>query len=225
MSRRFFVSVSLLLSLASAVGAQEPGLELDADGRLVLHSLPLVLGDDQVRPHLTEGLTTTFLFRIDPKGVRFGEGKPRPGARIEIRYELWDEVFYVAAGSVDGTLVRRTLESMGELESWWRSLRLVVSGSDLFASGLDPPRPREAKVSLDVVPFTQAEQRDAQRWFSETLDEAGKSGAEELADSADKSPDTLDRTFHLLMATAIQRRALVSYRWTVPIADGRPEGG
>lgn len=223
MSRRLFVSVSLLLSLASAVEAEEPGLELDADGRLVLHSLPPVLGDDEVRPHLTQGLTTTFLFRIDPKGVRFGAGKPRPGARIEIRYELWDEVFYVAAGAADGTLVRRTLESMGELESWWRSLRLVVAASDLFASGLDPPR--EAKVALDVVPFTQAEQRDAQRWFSETLDEAGKSGAEELADSADKSPDTLDRTFHLLMATSIQRRALVSYRWIVPIEEGRPAGG
>ncbi len=214
------VLLVLLTSLGSPLAAQEPpGLEFDADGRLVLHSLPPVLGHDEVRPNLTKGLTTTFLLRVDPKGTRL-RARPRPqgGARIEIRYELWDEVFHVATGTADGGLVRRTLDSFGELESWWQGLRLVVAGSVVSGSGTDPPRPREARVELDVVPFSQAEQRDTQRWFSESLDDAGSSGAEDIADSADKTSRTLDRTFHLLMATSIHRRALASYGWTVPIA-------
>ncbi len=213
--------LALLLSiLGSTLAAQEPpGLEFDADGHLVLHSLPPVLGHGEVRPNLTKGLTTTFLLRVEAKGPRLrSKPKPRGGARIEIRYELWDEVFHVATGTADGGFQRRTLDSFGELESWWSSLRLVVAGRELFASGLDPPPPREAKVELDVVPFSQAEQRDTQRWFTESLDDAGTSGAEDIADSADKTSQTLDRTFHLLMATSIQRRALASFRWTVPIA-------
>lgn len=208
----------LVLLLSAPLHAEEPGLELDPDGRLVLHSLPPVLGDEQVRPHLTKGLTATFLFRVDPQGIRIRrEGS---GARVEIRYELWDEVFHVAAGTADGAVERRELDSFGELELWWRDLRLVVAG-ETFTNGNNPPPPRQARVELDLVPFSQAEQIDAQRWFSESLDDAAKSGGEEVAESAEEPADTLDRTFHLLMATSIQRPALVSYRWTVPITVGQ----
>jgi hypothetical protein len=185
----------------------------------VLHSLPAVLDDDAVSPHLFRGLTTTFFFRVEPAGGRVRKPLPPPGVTIEIRYELWDEVFHVATGTADGRVEIRTLESFGDLESWWRGLRVVVAGGEPVRDGLDPP-PREARVELDVVPFSQAEQRDTQRWFSESLEDAGKTAAEEVAESADRTPDTLERTFHLLMATSIQRRALASYRWTVPIVQG-----
>lgn len=207
----------LILLLAAPLRAEDPGLELDPDGRLVLHSLPAVLAEELVRPHLTRGLTATFLFRVDPQGLRIR--RQGSGARVEIRYELWDEVFHVAAGTADGAVDRRELDSFGELELWWRDLRLVVAGAT-YLDGLDPPPRRQARVELDLVPFSQAEQIDAQRWFSDSLDEAAKSGAEEVAESAEQPAGTLDRTFHLLMATSIRRPALVSYRWTVPIEVG-----
>ena len=219
--RRGAILVLLLSGVASALAAQGPALEFEPGGRLVLHSLPTILEDDDVSTHLTRGLTTTFLFRVEPEGARARQ-KPRRlrGATIEIRYELWDEVFHVATGTLDGRVERRTLESFGELESWWRGLRLTVAGGEPFRAGIDPPRPKMATVELDVVPFSQAEQRDTRRWFSETLDDASRSGTETLAETAEKDPDTLERTFHLLMATSIQRRALVSYRWDVPIVQG-----
>lgn len=219
MIRRGLLPVLLLSALAPALRAAGPALEFDAGGRLVLHSLPPVLEDEAVSPNLTRGLTTTFLFRVEPEGAR-ARKKPAGGVTIEIRYELWDEVFHVATGTADGRVERRTLDSLGELESWWRGLRLVVAGGEPTRSGLDPPPPRVARVELDVVPFSQAEQRDTQRWFSESLEDAGESAAEEVAESADKAPDALERTFHLLMATSIERRALASYRWTVTIVQG-----
>lgn len=224
MIRRRLAVLFLLLSLALALEAQEPSLEVDADGRLILHSLPPVLEDEEVRPHLTKGLTTTFLFHVEPKGLRLKK-KEQGRARIEIRYELWDEVFHVALGTADGQVERRTLDSLGELESWWEGLRLVVTGADRRPRKPTASPPRAAKVSLDVVPFSQAEQRDTQRWFSEALGAAGHSASghsatEDVAESAEKPADTLDRTFHLLMSTSIQREALISYRWNVPIVRG-----
>lgn len=215
------LSYLLLAALSPALAADGgPALEFDDGGRLVLHSLPPVLDDETVSPHLTRGLTTTFFFRVEPVGGRVRRPEATPGVTIEIRYELWDEVFHVATGTADGRVESRTLDSFGELESWWRGLRVVVAGGEPASRTYDPPRPREARVELDVVPFSQAEQRDTQRWFSESLEDASQSGAEDVAESAARAPDTLERTFHLLMATSIQRRALASYRWTVPIVQG-----
>lgn len=222
-ARLTLIALTVCTAQASTTGilrAEEPSLELDAQGRLVLHSLPPVLDEAEVAPHLTRGLTTTFLFRVDPKGLRVKKkepGTPR-AARVEIRYELWDEVFHVATAAADGKVERRTLDSLGELASWWEGLRLVVAGE--FRQRSQPRPAGEARVSLDVIPFSRAEQRDTQRWFSETLDDAGRAATEGVAESADHTTDTLGRTFNLLMATSIQRQALASYHWDVPIVAG-----
>lgn len=224
-----FLGVALLTFMTQApLWAEGPALEFDTEGHLILHSLPPVLDEDEVRPHLTRGLTTTFLFRVNPKNLRLKK-KQQGAARIEIRYELWDEVFHVATAAMDGKIERRTLDSFGELESWWEGLRLAVTG-DLFqrlrgSTKGNSATTGEARVSLDVIPFSQDEQRDTQRWFSETLDDAGRSAAEDIAESADQSTDTLDRTFHLLMATSIERQALASFHWNVPIEQVSMAGG
>ncbi len=224
---RAWVLIPLLLA-STLTAAEIPRLEL-VDGQLVLTALPPILDDEEVRPHLTSGLTTTLAFRVE---LRDAHGRKIEGtARAEIRYELWDDVFTVVswcpfgatatfqppdpgAGSGDfGQLERRTLESRAALRDWWRHLRLVV------ASGLDPLDQGSGRVFADVVPFSEAEQDDTQRWFSESIDEARRSSAEDVSLSADERAETLSRTFNLLMATSIRRRAVLTYRWNVPIFE------
>lgn len=203
----------LLLPLLLATplqAAEQPRIEVASERQLVLTGLPKILADEEVREHLNTGLTTTLQFRLG------GRPKLPGGARVEIRYELWDEVFQAVASGIDGHLQRHDAATFEDLLEWWGSLRLVI----LDASELPEPWPRTLEVIADVVPFSQSEQDDTQRWFSESIDQARRSGTEDAGDST----GTLSRTFDLLLATSIQRRAIVSFPWTVTLSPS-PSGG
>jgi len=191
-----------------------PHLEAGTGGHWLLTALPPILADDEVEPNLTSGLTSSFVIQLS--GRDRNGGKLAGGARVQVRYELWDEVFHTATLDVAGHLERRTATSFAELAEWWRSLRLAV---------LEPPDLSPGagiRITIDLVPFSRSEQDDAQRWFADALDHSGHSSAEELSQSADESPGRLTQVLHLLMATSIRRRALTTYRWTVepPPASG-----
>ncbi len=196
MHRRLLLA--LLLALAPALAAAEgPRIEVDAERRLVLAGLPPILADDGVKEHLTSGLTTSVYFR---------PGKLAGGARVDIRYDLWDEVFHLVAAGRGERTFRARASSFDELLEWWRGLRLALAGG----GQLDAPWPRRLEVTADVVPFSAAEQDDARRWFSESIEERRQSGT------------GLSQTFNLLLATSIRRRALASYSWTLTLPESPP---
>jgi hypothetical protein len=216
--RRWVALPLILTTLGAAVPATSaaargpappaPRLEAENGERWLLTTLPPILDDPQVGPELTSGLTSSFVIHLtgrDRHGVKIAGG-----ARVQVRYELWDEVFHVATLDVAGHVERRTAASLAELAEWWRSLRLAV-----FQPPPDVAAGAEIRVTVDLVPFSRSEQDDAQRWFSDSLDQSGRSSAEELAQSADESPSRLSQVFNLLMATSIGRRASVTYRWTL----------
>jgi hypothetical protein len=208
------IAMSLWLGLfiaarLAAVGG--PALERSAEG-VALTKLPPLLRNGEVRRQLGTGLTTTLAFE-----VRLGGGKARGGARIDIRYELWDEIWLVTRADTLGRTQRARFPSFEQLESWWSDLRLEVL----------PPRtpPGPAEVRLRVIPFSQSEQLDAQRWFSRSL-------AAEPTDSAGAVSGLLEEPsgdlFNLLLATSIGRPALQEYEWklavpTIPMPP-RPGG-
>lgn len=207
--------MSWLLLVALAFGSldgQPPRLAVAAEGGVVVTALPPVLDEPAVARHLTTGLTTICVVRVS--GSVAGR-KVEGGARIEIRYELWDEVFHVVSLSIDGRRVRARLDSLAGLRAWWRTLELTV-----LAERLAVPVGTRLKVQLDVVPFSAEEQRDAQHWFSETLDQAGRTGTEDVGSSVDDRSEALSRVFNVLLATSIGRRALASFRWTVEAVTG-----
>ncbi len=197
------------LLLAPALeAAQTPRFELDQQRRLVLTGLPPILAEEGVKEHLGTGLTTSIYFR--PAGKLVG------GARVDIRYDLWDEVFQVAAAGHGERIQWAKPASFDDLLEWWRDLRLVLSDADR----LDRPWPRRLRVTADVVPFSAAEQDDARRWFSESIGQRRRSGTGEVGRSGEA--ETLSRTFNLLLATSIRRRVLASYPWTVTLPPPRP---
>ena len=101
--------LALVWAVSSAFAAESPRLEVRRpEGRpaqWVLAGLPPILAGSEVKEHLTTGLTTTFVLKLTSRDAA---GKKIVGAgRVQVRYELWDEVFYVATLGIDGAVGRR----------------------------------------------------------------------------------------------------------------------
>ena len=76
-------------------------------------------------------------------------------------------------------------------------------------------------VRLKVIPFSQAEQLDTQRWFSQALsaEKSGSAGA--VSDAVEDQPESFSQVINLLMATSIGRPALLEYAWKLPVPQGK----
>jgi hypothetical protein len=194
---------------AGPAGPAIPAVEL-RQKVLFLSALPAVLDRAEVRPHLKTGLTTTFLLEVRAAGA--GGNKARGGARVEVRYEPWDEVFLVSALGVDGRLRKETLPSFDRLVGWWRSLTLPVLAAETLGAV-----PWKIEVQVSVIPFSQSEQREAQRWLSESIGRAERNepAAQSPAPQETSRGEALTGALDLLLATSIKRHSLVSYDWTL----------
>ena len=198
---RAAAALAVLLPLLASPGwsASGPAYDRESDGALSLGAMPEVLSRPEVKRHLTTGLTTGLLVAFEARGA---DGRAvRGAARVDVRWEPWDEVFHVTVVDGAGRARREAIASFEALAAWWTALEVVVM-----------PRPPASltmpRVELSVVPFSRSEQRDAQRWFS-------SAPAPETADGAAAGPgqSRLNGVVDLLIATSIQRRSVVRYRW------------
>jgi hypothetical protein len=202
--------LALLLAASVAGAAEGPTAELK-ERTLVLSALPAVLARPEVRPHLQTGLTTTLLFTIN--AVDGGGRKAKGGGKVDIRYEPWDEVFLASAQGIDGRVRRETLPSFDRLLAWWRGLELPVLAAEPLATGA----PWQIQVHLSVLPFSQSEEREAQRWLADSIERPSGGNAAPPAGRAEPLSGVLDA----LLATSIKRRSLVGYDWTLVLQAER----
>ena len=101
--------VLLLLALVVRLEAlQAPAVDTTHDG-LALSRLPPVLADPEVRKQLGTGLTTSFVFTATARGGP--AGKTKGAARVDVRYDLWDEIYIVTRIDGSGRAARVTLPS------------------------------------------------------------------------------------------------------------------
>jgi len=160
-------------------------------GRVVAILLPAtMLAERDVQKHLGSGLTTTFIAVAQER-----DAGGSVTSRIEIRYDLWDEVWLVRRIEFDGREDRQRLPSRDALDKWWRApLRLYSAHGDQVS----------LNVTLTVLPFSVAEGEDARQWIS-------KSGG--LAAPGSGSP-----LVTALIGTTISAKAIRSYRWNASIS-------
>jgi hypothetical protein len=212
---RWALILALLAMLVRpALAAQGPRLAVER-GLLVVSGLPDVLARPEVRPHLSSGLTTTFVVRVSATDGR--GAKASGGATVAVRWEPWDEVFQVVMAGAAGGAHRESLASPDRLAAWWRDLKLpVLAAGTLAADGS-----WQVKMAVQVVPFSESEREDTQRWFSESVGSGQRSNAED-ASAAAREPAGAGMVLDLLVATSIRRRSLVSYDWTLTF---RPSHG
>jgi hypothetical protein len=211
--RRLLLLLPLLLglgmpSLLQAAGG--PYWTVSRDGTLLVSGLPDILSRPEVRPHLKTGLTTTFAIRVtatDETGTRV-----KGAGRIDVRWELWDEVFLTTAAGGAGRVRQESLPTPERLAAWWRGIEIPA------AAGLAPGGRWQVKVELSVIPFSRSEQRDAQRWVSDTLGQGGSGGAAGAPPAPGQPQVDTGAAFggvlDLLIVTSIKRPNVATYVWT-----------
>lgn len=206
MTRRVCLLLCALL-LAARVLSAAPMLRPEG-GFIVLSGLPPLLERAEIRKQLDSGLTATLAFDVRTTGA--SPEKLRGGARVDVRYELWDEIYIVTRLDASGRRERLRFDSFEKLGRWWREARLAV---------LPQPRhlgnrtgPWTTSVWLRVIPFSQTEQRETQRWLSESMaGEEGSAGA--VSQALEDRPASLSQVLQLLVATSIGRPALFEQEW------------
>lgn len=199
---------------ASGAGPDAPVLERRGTA-LRLAGLPPLLAAEEVREHLETGLTTTFVLEAT---ARDAEGRrAEGGARAAVRYDLWDEVYLVSTLGAGGGTERHRLDSFDQLLEWWRGLGLTL----LDAPELDRSGRWEVRLALSLVPFSQSEQDDAQRWLTRSLEGADASATEKLAEASEDGAAPLRGLLDVLAVTSIARRSLRRWEWRLSTGPDR----
>ncbi|HEX6178311.1 MAG TPA: hypothetical protein VF057_08120 [Thermoanaerobaculia bacterium] len=164
-------------------------------------TLPLdLLSRREISRQLNSGLTTTFAISVSAGGRR-------GGARVEVRYEPWDEVYFVTARGIDLKAQSQKLPSLDRLKGWWRETAILALTNANAAIKID--------LAVEVLPFSIEEQEETQRWLTRSLGEAHRQQSLDPGEVAG-SPGAAS-VLDVIIGTSIQRRPILRYRWSVPV--------
>lgn len=95
MTRAPLLALVVLAVVAAAHAAPPPHATITHTGAVTV-TLPLsVLQSAEVKKHLTSGLTTAFVITVV-------NGRNEGGARLTVRYELWEEKYFVSVFDAAG---------------------------------------------------------------------------------------------------------------------------
>ena len=205
-------AAAILLVLAPlTVQAAEPRVSVDsATGSVVVRHLEGVIDAPEVTRNLDSGLTNSFVIQAS---VHRGRGNVVSGAaRVDIRWELWDELYLVDVVAFDGHVTHLKLASKDDLARWWSSAAFpVLSGRGHAVNGSE-----EVTLVVTFVPFSQSEVEAARRWV------AGSGEATGSAPTGSNQPEgrSSSAVVNLVVATSIVRRAIFRREWTVTLQTG-----
>ncbi|MCG6963744.1 MAG: hypothetical protein LJE95_10795 [Acidobacteria bacterium] len=204
-------AVFAVVLMPLVVQAAEPRVVVDsATGVVMVRHLAGMLDAPEVTRNLDSGLTNGFVIQASVHRER--EAAARGAARVDIRWELWDEVYLVDVVAFDGHVTHLKLASKDDLASWWSSAAFpVLSGRGLAAEGS-----AVVKLVVTFVPFSQSEVEAARRWVTQSGEETGS------ARNGPNQPEgrSSSAVVNLVVATSIVRRAILRREWTVKLETG-----
>ena len=197
MIRAPLLAAAILAALAVTQAQSTPSATLGGNGEVNVTLPSSMLQSKEVRKHMTSGLTTAFVILATAADV---EG----GARVTVRYELWDETYLVRTRDATGKETNVTLASEAKLSEWWSTTALPV-----IRHGATTPR---VALTVKVLPFSAREQEETQRWLSRMF-----TSMQSVKDApVDKRSDAgAAKILDVIVSTSIQRRPILEYRWTI----------
>lgn len=188
-----------MLALGAGGASPRPKAAIARSGALTITLPAALLRSREVRQQLTSGLTTVFILAVDAKD----DGRTtKGGAKIDVRFALWEEQYLVTLTDPTGQERKLTFAGETELARWWGEHPVVVIPPRRFGPRVD------VEVKLKMLPFSSQEQSDTQRWLSRTLSaNRGPTGEVTPAQSAE--------ILRIIVETSIRRRPLLEYQWSL----------
>jgi len=206
MMRRAAVALVCVAAVPAVAVTTAPRIRVAASGDVSIVLPESILRNDEVRKQLTSGLTTSFVITTsdrDRNGATL-----RGAARVDVRYDLWDETFVVEVVHASGAQPALTIASFEKLAEWWRT------AATPFVRCPREAAPESLRVKVDVLPFSAREETSAQKWLSKSLDPAASaSGHTRRDDPRSSASEIIDA----IIATSIRRRPILSFRWTARV--------
>lgn len=196
---RLATMVILAAVAAPAPAAQTPRAPsalVDSAGVVSVSFDGSLLRQPEVRKQVLSGLTTNFIVSID---------RQKEHGRIDIRFEPWDEVFYVRSIGHAGKIERHTFRSEAELQTWLRAPRLTI--------GRAGPAGTTARIVLEVIPFSASEEADAKEWLARSVTAPGPARANQ--------DDAIPSLFSAVVSSSIRRKPIVRYAWNTRLEPKR----
>jgi hypothetical protein len=187
---------------ASAVDAPRrapPAVTCHADGTCRLSTLPPVLSDSELLGHLKSGLTTTLVLSLK---IRKAQWNGSSSARVDVRFEPWDEIFLVASFPPRDAPQRSRHSSLAALETWWKKLAVTFP--------VHAPPGAKARVTLRVVPFSEGEETETRQWYAQTL-------RRERQPRAGGAEEGLGEMLDAVTLMSIKRRDAMELSWSVAV--------
>jgi hypothetical protein len=196
------IGLPLLLFGALAWAAPpSPSVHARTDGSAAIAISGKLLDEAEVRKHVMSGLTMNLLLSLRGR---------EPYSQISIRFEPWDEVFYVRALGADGSDEKKVIPSFEALKKWWSAPRTAPTAR--FAPG------ERLKVSVAVIPFSASEEADAKRWLAQSLSVSAPPRAEGGGEVVSAPPSL----FSAVIGSSIRRRPVLRFEWTVSVQRAAP---
>jgi hypothetical protein len=189
----------VMLSTGIALGSQPTRPEVVFDRgqqQVLLRSLPQLLEEPEIQERLTSGLTNTFAVDATARG---DNQRLRGRAQVDVRWEMWDEVFIVDVVAWDGTVHRTTLAGSEALQTWWESTEIAI----LAAEGLVADS--RVEVTVSFLPFSASEERSAEEWLVASTRRSG---------ARDGGGGTVVRA---MVASSIVREPLLHFTWELEV--------
>jgi hypothetical protein len=198
----FILAAAALLAAGPAsADTARPRCACDPRGRCTVSELPPMVSDREVRRYLESGLTTSLVLTLSGKDR--ASARHKSAARIDVRFEPWEEMFFVWIADAGG---RPRSESVAPaaLARWWQDLQLsfVLGG---------PPQ-GAARVEVDLIPFSEEEEADTRRWYAEALRPA-------VPSSASGDATALTPVFDALTLTSIKRHGVLRFSWSSSVTE------
>ena len=189
----------------AAVSQQQSLLRAVLNGDKIDVTLPVsAFRSEQFSKYLASGLTTAIIVSAEDEN---GRGN-RAAVRIEIRYDLWDEIYRVMKRDIAGTTEQLTLPTTARLNEWLTTTPFHV------IDGRDGRIPVMLRVGVDVIPFSATEQAEAQRWLLHSMRDAE---TRQLGGAVATAPDETAGAFDRMIAGSVQPKAVLSFHWKVPV--------
>lgn len=194
------MAITLFL-MALFMGPEEPpDVLLSPDQAIVIQLPRTYLKIPKVARMLRSGLTTSFLFTVKGRAPATRTVVNEAAARIDVRYEPWDEIYLISMIHYDGRNERLTAKDLEALMAFFEQGSLRVGRGPTGSAG-----DWIFQVTLKVLPYSESEMAQTQSWFSEKLGEH----------TEEQDPN---KVLDLLLATSIKRRSVISDFWRVEVS-------